>query len=300
MCTLSPAWLLCLQFIYTRFAFQQLATASSWTVAQLRDQLPSGLAGAYSLALGVLQAALRRERPDLHDLLRTRVLPALVAVRTPPTISQLTWLAGVSSDKEADVAQLVEDLLPSLFPMRAGTDGKLRVVPYHKSVTDWLTAAHEPAEWLQPEDVPGPELGVNPSVGHTLAAAAASALVRNLTPAANCLQGSGGSQAAKPAGGAESDASEELLGYALRYFVAHCCLAPGGLQLLSTFILSPGLWEAVYVRGGWVGGSYGGGRGHKRTDDMRSCKGGCMGSVIGFTHTDPAHAKYSRASFSCV
>ncbi len=80
-------------------------------------------------AVGKLQAALGREKPDLLRVLRQGMLPLLAAAREPLTPAQLAWLAG------AERGQVDELLLLSsnLFPQRAvGANGQLHVHPYHK------------------------------------------------------------------------------------------------------------------------------------------------------------------------
>jgi hypothetical protein len=120
--------------IYLRFVFQQLARMRGWTAEQMRHLLPSGVAGAYRLALGMLVGALRADPTNAHleQILCGRILPLLVAVRQPPTPEQLAWLAGLpEGDGDRHVRDLL-DLLAALFPKRAGPDGEHVVVPYHK------------------------------------------------------------------------------------------------------------------------------------------------------------------------
>jgi hypothetical protein len=79
-----------------------------------------------------------------------------------------------------------------------------------QSVLDWLTGS---GDWMEAGDAPGPFL-VNPSVGHTLAAAACHvvALGMPLTdPTAPTAQ--------------PAQFPDERQAYALRHAVAHMCLA---------------------------------------------------------------------------
>ncbi len=84
------------QFIYTKFAFEELGGDKKWTVAELERALPTGLAGMYAHAMRVLCGALDKERPDLLALLQGRLLPALVACREPLTVEQLAWACGAT------------------------------------------------------------------------------------------------------------------------------------------------------------------------------------------------------------
>ena len=79
------------QFIYIKFAFVELATKAVWSLDELSQQLPTGLDGMFRYVLGVLHAALSHDRPKLLALLRTRVLPVLVAAFEPLTVAQLVW-----------------------------------------------------------------------------------------------------------------------------------------------------------------------------------------------------------------
>ncbi|GFH09405.1 WD_REPEATS_REGION domain-containing protein [Haematococcus lacustris] len=131
------------QFIYTKYAFDDLAEQATWTLQEMEARLPSGLEGMYRRVLSTLEEALQTERPDLLELLRTRLLPVLVACLEPLTVQELAWATGCEADS-GKVQQLV-GLLANLFPCRAGgSDQQDRVAPYHKSVLDWLTSvAHK-------------------------------------------------------------------------------------------------------------------------------------------------------------
>ncbi|KAL6758412.1 hypothetical protein V8C86DRAFT_3093220 [Haematococcus lacustris] len=50
----------------------------------------------YHLVLSRLQEALQAERPDLLDLLRTRLLPVLAV--EPLTVQELAWPTGCEAD----------------------------------------------------------------------------------------------------------------------------------------------------------------------------------------------------------
>ncbi|GFH06654.1 WD_REPEATS_REGION domain-containing protein [Haematococcus lacustris] len=106
------------QFIYTKYALDVLAEEATWTLQEMETRLPNGLEGMYLRELSTLQEALRKERPDLLELLHTRLLPVLVACLEPLTVSELAWAMGCEADT-GKVQQLV-GLLANLFPYRAG------------------------------------------------------------------------------------------------------------------------------------------------------------------------------------
>jgi len=87
------------QFIYAKYAFDELRAQSHWTVPELEAALPKGLYGVYSHVLGILQAALADERPDLLHLMRASVLPILVAAEEPLTAGQVARLAAAEQLK---------------------------------------------------------------------------------------------------------------------------------------------------------------------------------------------------------
>ncbi|GFH09203.1 WD_REPEATS_REGION domain-containing protein [Haematococcus lacustris] len=212
------------QFIYTKFAFDNLADQATWTLQELEARLPSALEGMYHRVLGTLQKALEAERPDLLELLRTRLLPVLVACLEPLTVQELAWATGCEADT-SKVQQLV-GLLANLFPCRpAGSDQQERVAPYHKSVLDWLTSA---------EGMSAGQFHVSTQEGHRLLAAA-------------CLQ-----QAKHCVVMCEPDSTSSYtgtgLGYSLRHAVAHACLS-GDAYVLQTLILEFGFWQATYTAG---------------------------------------------------
>jgi hypothetical protein len=69
------------QFIYTKYAFEDLADKPQWTLAELAVRLPQGLGGIYKYILRVLDDALEVESPRLRELLRGKLLPVLVVCR---------------------------------------------------------------------------------------------------------------------------------------------------------------------------------------------------------------------------
>ncbi len=95
------------QFVFLKYAFAELSSRDGWTVQQMAVQLPTGLAGAFQLALGTLQQAMQREKPVLLATMRERMLPLLVAAREPLTAGQLAWMAGIA---EAEVEELLHYL----------------------------------------------------------------------------------------------------------------------------------------------------------------------------------------------
>ncbi|GFH22570.1 hypothetical protein HaLaN_20051, partial [Haematococcus lacustris] len=110
-------------------ASDDMAEQSSWTLQEMEAQLPSGLEGMCRQVLSTMQEALQAERPDLLELLRTRLLPVLVACLEPLTVQELAW-TGCEGDI-GKVEQLV-GLLADLFPCPAGgADQQERVAPYH-------------------------------------------------------------------------------------------------------------------------------------------------------------------------
>ncbi|KAL6759842.1 hypothetical protein V8C86DRAFT_1227862 [Haematococcus lacustris] len=86
------------QFIYTKYAFDDLSEQATWTLQEMEARLPSGLEGMYRRVLSTLEEALQTERPDLLELLRTRLLPVLVACLEPLTVQELAWATGCEAD----------------------------------------------------------------------------------------------------------------------------------------------------------------------------------------------------------
>ncbi|KAL6756673.1 WD40-repeat-containing domain protein [Haematococcus lacustris] len=216
------------QFIYTKYAFDNLAEQETWTLQELKARLPSGLEGMYHRVLSTLQKALEAERPDLLELLHTRLLPVLVACLEPLTVPELAWATGCEADT-SKVQQLV-GLLANLFPCRpAGSDQQERVAPYHKSVLDWLTSA---------AGMSAGQFEVSPQQGHRLLASAC------LQQAKHCVA------MCKP--NSTLSCTDHVpgtgLGYSLRHAVAHACLS-GDADVLQTLILEFGFWQATYTAG---------------------------------------------------
>ncbi|KAL6756674.1 hypothetical protein V8C86DRAFT_3136436 [Haematococcus lacustris] len=212
------------QFIYTKYAFDNLAEQETWTLQELEARLPSGLEGMYHRVLSTLQKALEAERPDLLELLHTRLLPVLVACLEPLTVQELAWATGCEADT-SKVQQLV-GLLANLFPCRpAGSDQQERVAPYHKSVLDWLTSA---------AGMSAGQFHVSTQEGHCLLANAC------LEEAKHCVIM------------CKSDSPLSHTGtgldYSLRHAVAHACLS-GDADVLQTLILEFGFWQATYKKG---------------------------------------------------
>ncbi|KAJ9532875.1 hypothetical protein QJQ45_010968 [Haematococcus lacustris] len=216
------------QFIYTKYAFDNLAEQETWTLQELKARLPSGLEGMYHRVLSTLQEALEAEQPDLLELLRTCLLPVLVACLEPLTVPELAWATGCGADT-SKVQQLV-GLLANLFPCRpAGSDQQERVAPYHKSVLDWLTSA---------AGMSAGQFEVSPQQGHRLLASAC------LQQAKHCVA------MCKP--NSTLSCTDHVpgtgLGYSLRHAVAHACLS-GDADVLQTLILEFGFWQATYTAG---------------------------------------------------
>ncbi|KAJ9527086.1 hypothetical protein QJQ45_025204 [Haematococcus lacustris] len=216
------------QFIYTKYAFDDLSEQATWTLQEMEARLPSGLEGMYRRVLSTLEEALQTERPDLLELLRTRLLPVLVACLEPLTVQELAWATGCEADI-GKVQQLV-GLLANLFPCRAGgSDQQERVAPYHKSVLDWLTSA---------AGMSAGQFHVSTQQGHRLLASAC------LQQATQCVVDSqpGSSQTCT------DDVPGLKLGYTLRHAVAHACLS-GEAEVLQTLLLEFGFWQAAYTAG---------------------------------------------------
>jgi len=169
------------------------------------------------------------------------------------------------------VARLV-GLLAPLFPTK-GPDGQRRVVPYHKSVLDWLdpssvgaSSASGPSAAAAVTHVHSVDVGA----GHKLLAGAAVALVfatgsAALEATSARLRGrrfdGGGDVEGRQLGEDELPALALEGGrYALRHAVAHACLAidaAGGdehpASLLDGLLLQPGFWQQAFGAGGHAG-----------------------------------------------
>eukprot|EP00798_Chlamydomonas_sp_ICE-L_P004685 gene4686-14887_t len=192
------------QFVWLKFAFDQLSERPGfWRLDELVLILPEGLNGTYRYLLGRVRRTLQAGTPEqqrLWDLLHERTLPVLLVAREALSVAKLAWLAGVRPE---DARQGVE-LLGSLFPYHVGQD---RILPYHKSVLDWLGS----------EVDAGVELVVRREVGHHLSGAA-------------CLNVAMGLQASLYAPPVAEAPSEEALKeqYALRHCIPHLVKAGDG------------------------------------------------------------------------
>ncbi|KAJ9532431.1 hypothetical protein QJQ45_010545 [Haematococcus lacustris] len=172
--------------------------------------------------LSTMQKALQAERPDLLDLLRTRLLPVLVACLEPLTVQELAWATGCEADI-GKVQQLV-GLLADLLPCRAdGVDQQKHVAPYHTSVLHCLTLA---------AGMSAAQFHVGTQQGHRLLASLC------LQQAVQCVVHG---QADSPLACTRQGAG---LGCSLRHAVAHACLS-GEVEVLETLILELGSWQAV-------------------------------------------------------
>ena len=242
------------QFVWLKFAFDTLASkrtggeapkpgqggeeggtcpaAAPWRLEELVVVLADGLMGTYRTMLTSVRTALVRSHSPadqaLWPLLHGRLLPLLLVACEPLTPRQLAALAGTDDQGAVDRAL---GLVAGLFPSSpGGSDGEPRVMPYHKSVLDWLGSSEHA----------GKELCVQASTGHSLAAQACCALAGSASAAA--------ANVAEPS---------PLSQYVLLYAVRHACLAlhsasqPGeAVALLDRLLLSFPFWEAVFAAGG--------------------------------------------------
>lgn len=83
------------QFIYVKYAMDALVGQYCWSMAELKTQLPDGLASMFHRVMDVLdQALLADDRKDLFGLLHSKLLPALVMSLDSLTISELVVATG--------------------------------------------------------------------------------------------------------------------------------------------------------------------------------------------------------------
>jgi len=206
-----------------------------WNAAELEAGMPEGLEGAYHLIMWGLTSALRRERPELLELLTKKVLPVLVVAREPLSPELVSWACGCDDDNALgtrgirdQVQELLEKGLAHLFPLRPGPGGGTVAQPYHKSVLDWLKCEE------------GNDAGafrVEPTRGHELLGLVGEAYLSLRA-------------------GVPDVVIENR--YALRHTLAHLSLACGGPKLplalsagrpstseaaLKRLLLSVGFWE---------------------------------------------------------
>ena len=111
---------------------------------------------------------------------------------------------------------LLARLLGNMFPLR-----DRRVVPYHKSVLDWLLSRDGDGR-----PAASHAFTVDAEVGHALLASACSKLLL----------------------GSQLDARVGMA-YALRHAVAHACRASGSSELLQALLLDFGVWHAIIKAG---------------------------------------------------
>lgn len=214
--------------MWLKFAFEQLAQREgAWTPEALALVLLDGLEGTYRYLLGSVRRALQAGSPEeqrLWVVLHERLLPVLLVTQEALTVPQLAWLAAAPLDQ----VTLGVDLLASLFPCKpGGGDGLERVLPYHKSVLDWLGS----------ETDAGAELVASKAQGHSLAAAACLGLAMRLQPWVLAAPGDAA---------VVNDGQQQQ--YALRHTVAHLVDASddAGIEGLS---LQFGFWQHAYAAG---------------------------------------------------
>ncbi len=220
------------QFIYVRYVFKLLRLRATlrddegqlqlWTVHEMLDELPVGVAGAYRMVLKMTEGALKMSQPELVELLRKKLLPLLVAVPLPMTAEQLAWLADA---EPTQVMQLLQ-LLVNLFPL--GANGEV----LDTTVTDWLAKGNKDSDlktWLASQDVlNGPRARL--AAGHLLAA---KACARQLSQPSD-----------------EQPFAAWKTEYALRHVLKHAAHAEDE-ELFKRWLLDfQGLWGRAHAEGG--------------------------------------------------
>ncbi|KAF5843008.1 quinon protein alcohol dehydrogenase-like superfamily [Dunaliella salina] len=221
--------------IYTKYAFDLLCGKKGrWTIAEMEDEeaLPSRLDGMFRAFMGELQDALQEEQPDTLNLLRQQLLPILVAAKSPLSSQQLAVMTGA---EQHQVDQLL-GLLSNMFPLQERRR-TLRVVPYHKSVLDWLTNPTRSKD-LFVDAKKGDQI-LGKACFNAVKAAGASASVPS---DGSILQSCAGSQ---PSGC--------ILEYALHFGVTHFCHVHSRsecLECLEALILDfCGFWPMAFELG---------------------------------------------------
>jgi hypothetical protein len=90
-------------------------------VLPVRTSNLSTMQGMYRHIMATLTEALRAERPELLELLQSRLLPVLVACKEPLSTTLLAWavfgVADVAPKQLEDVGLLMR-LIANLFPSR--------------------------------------------------------------------------------------------------------------------------------------------------------------------------------------
>lgn len=216
------------QFVWVKFAADQLLRHEGpWSLDELRVGLVDGLYGTYRFLLGSVKRALQAEQPALWQAIHGKLLPVLLAAREGLAPAQLAWLAGVP---EATVTESME-LLENLFPCAAGgKDVQPRILPYHKSVLDWLGSQEEA----------GVDLYADRMEGERLAAAACLAEASKMELISDKEPG-GDKEEFKQAGGL-------LASYAQRHAVSHA-VAAGDAATLEALVQQLGFWQHVHGAG---------------------------------------------------
>eukprot|EP00798_Chlamydomonas_sp_ICE-L_P010737 gene10737-17812_t len=147
------------------------------------NDLPTGRVDMYKFMFDCVRNALRadRDKAYLWEILQERILPVLLVVREAPTLDELAWLSGVP--KSSDVQEGLE-FLELLFSQTQQQQGTLeflqrvqrlplplngvellslpqveaeeyavqcnagRIIPFHKSVLDFLSSKKDPTDPL--------------------------------------------------------------------------------------------------------------------------------------------------------
>jgi hypothetical protein len=227
--------------VWLKFAFDLLSRRKDttvWSVQQLHLLLLDGLYGTYRWLLGTIRRALlsgSAEEQVLWPALHTCVLPVLLVTQEAVTLPTLSWLAGVPLHQVEQGIQL----LATLFPCKqsGGVDGEPRVLPYHKSVLDWLGS----------KEAAGADLSATHEQGHRLAAAACCAVALSL-PHSNTLDSPADTQPCTSGQWQGQVLSTQVVGYTRRYTLLHASSAPGHPGL-GDVVLSPGFLQHMVASG---------------------------------------------------
>lgn len=196
-------------------------------------------------------------------------VPPCTSTTQPCNPSHALPLQTHHDPSHGQVSRLV-GLLAPLFPTRPGSDGEPRVVPYHKSVLDWLnpelsSSAKEQDHTSEDAQTPkqaAPQkahaYAVDVSVGHQLLAEATAALA--VSTGGQALEASEQRRSSEQHGLHDDEMPAlQLPGgrYALHHTVAHACLAAAGSStpspavqsLLRKLLLDFGFWQQVFGAG---------------------------------------------------